>query len=104
MNDQEIEKQVRGTFTSPGPARDAALSDVRAFAEYPETLQALLLEVSPEFLSSVAALLRALESGQQWARACDATATNPGQPQPEDFSATQATDDTDAWPNPPAGG
>jgi hypothetical protein len=27
MNQQEIEKQVHGAFTSPGPARDAALSE-----------------------------------------------------------------------------
>jgi len=78
MNRRAIEKQVRETFTSPGPARDAALSETRAFVEYPETLQALLLEVSPELLSSVAALLRALERGGQWARACDGTPNKPG--------------------------
>ena len=67
MNRQEIEKQVRGAFTSPGPARDAALSEVRAFFDYPEALQALLLEVGPEIPPSVAVLHRALERGGQWA-------------------------------------
>jgi hypothetical protein len=67
MNRQEIEKQVHGAFTSSGPAREAALSEVRAFFDYPEALQALLLEVGPEIPPSVAVLHRALEWGGQWA-------------------------------------
>src|SRR5262245_36852150 len=39
MNRQEIETQVRGAFTSPGPAREAALSEVRAFFDYPEAFE-----------------------------------------------------------------
>jgi hypothetical protein len=67
MNRQEIENQVHGAFTSPGPARDAALSEVRAFFDYPEALHALLLEVGPEIPPGVAVLHRALERGWQWA-------------------------------------
>jgi hypothetical protein len=67
MNRQEIETQVHGAFTSPGPAREAALSEVRAFFDYPEALQALLLEVGPEIPPSVAVLHRAIERGGQWA-------------------------------------
>jgi hypothetical protein len=67
MNRQEIEKQVRRAFTSPGPARDAALSEVRAFFDYPEALHALLHEVGAEIPPGVAVLHRALERGGQWA-------------------------------------
>ena len=67
MNRQEIEKQVRGAFTSPGLARDAALSEVRAFFDYPEALKALRIEAGPEIPPSVAVLRRALERGGQWA-------------------------------------
>src|SRR3954453_5726186 len=66
MNRQEIEKQVHGIFTSPGPARDAAISEVRVFFDYPEALQALRGEVGPEIPPSVAVLRRALERGGQW--------------------------------------
>ena len=67
MNRQEIEMRVHGAFTSPGPARDAALSEVRAFFDYPEALQALRLEVGPEIPPGVAVLHRALERGGLWA-------------------------------------
>jgi hypothetical protein len=67
MNRQEIEKQIHGIFTSPGPARAAALSEVRVFFEYPEALQALRLEVGLEIPPCVAVLRRALERGRQWA-------------------------------------
>jgi hypothetical protein len=67
MNRREIERQVHRFFTSAGPARDAALSEVRTFFEYPEALQALLLEFGPEISPSVAVLHRALERGRQWA-------------------------------------
>ena len=65
MNRQEIETQIHGIFTSPGPARAAALSEVRVFFEYPEALQALRLEVGLEIPPCVAALRRALERGRQ---------------------------------------
>jgi hypothetical protein len=78
MNRQEIEKQVRGAFTSPGPARAAALSEVRAFFDYPEALHALLLEVGPEVPPSVAVLRRALERGGQWVWAAHRILTNRG--------------------------
>jgi hypothetical protein len=76
MNRQEIEKQVHGAFTSPGPAREAALSEVRAFFDYPEALHALLREVGPEIPPSVAVLHRALERGGQWAWATHRIPTN----------------------------
>jgi hypothetical protein len=67
MNRQEIKKQVHGAFTSPGPARDAALSEVRAFFDHPEALRALLFEVDPEIPPTAAVLHRALERGRRWA-------------------------------------
>ena len=78
MNRQEVEKQVQGAFRSPGPARDAALSEVRVFFDYPEALQALLLEVGPEISPSVAVLHRALERGGQWAWAARRAPANRG--------------------------
>jgi hypothetical protein len=76
MNRPEIEKQVRGAFTSPGPARAAALSEVRAFFDFPEALQALLLEVGPEIPPGAAVLHRALERGWQWAGAAHRISAN----------------------------
>jgi hypothetical protein len=76
MNRQEIESQVQGAFATPGPARDAALSEVRAFFDYPEALRALLLEVGPGIPPSVAVLRRALERGGQWAWAAPRIPTN----------------------------
>jgi hypothetical protein len=78
MNRQEIEKQVHGAFTSPGPARAAALSEVRAFFDYPEASHALLLEVGPEIPPGVAVLRRALERGGQWAWAARRAPANRG--------------------------
>ena len=76
MNRKEIEKQVHEVFTSPGPARDAALSEVRVFFDYPDALQALRLEVGPEIPPSVAVLCHALERGVQWAWAVHHSPTN----------------------------
>src|SRR5262249_36026100 len=76
MNRQEIEKQVHGIFTSPGPARDAALSEVGVFFDYPDALQALRPEVGPEIPPGAAVLRRALERGGQWAWAAHHSPTN----------------------------
>jgi hypothetical protein len=76
MNRQEIETHVHGAFASSRPARDAALSEVRAFFDYPEALQALLLEVGPAIPPGVAVLHRALERGGQWAWAVHRISTN----------------------------
>jgi hypothetical protein len=76
MNRQEIEKQIHEIFTSPGPARAAALSEVRDFFNYPEALQALRREVGPEVPPCVAVLRRALERGRQWAWAVRHIPTN----------------------------
>src|SRR5262245_23257769 len=76
MSRQEIEEQVHGVFTSPGPARDAALSEVRAFFDYPEALQALRLEVGPAIPPGVAVLCQAIERGVQWAWAAHHIRTN----------------------------
>jgi hypothetical protein len=73
---QEIENQVHGAFASPGPARDAALSEVRVFFDYPDALQALRREVGPEVPPDVAVLRRALERGGQWAWAGHRIPTN----------------------------
>jgi hypothetical protein len=78
MNRQEIENQIHGIFTSPGPARAAALSEVKVFFEYPEALQALRREVGPEIPPCVAVLHRALERGMQWAWAVPHIPTNQG--------------------------
>lgn len=66
MNRQAIEMHVCWAFTSPGPARDAALSEVGVFFAYPEALNALRLEVGLEIPPSLAVLRRALERGKQW--------------------------------------
>jgi hypothetical protein len=76
MNRQEIEQQVHGAFSFPGLARDAALSEVRVFFDYPEALQALLLEVGPAIAPGVAVLHRAIERGGQWAWTAHRIATN----------------------------
>jgi hypothetical protein len=76
VNRREIEDQVHGVFSSPGPARDAALSEVGVFFDYPEALHALRIEVGPEIPPSVAVLHRALERGGQWAWAAHPIPTN----------------------------